>query len=663
MGQGQDKIARSLVELEPTAIVELFLVYFNYKDDPNSFFAFHGGSVFQNPIIWQGTEYLPLPVETEGFEVNANGRIARPKIKISNKDYIITDLLKGFEDLQFSRLVRKRTFVKYLDNANFADGNPWGQSDSSAELSNDTFVLSQKTAENKLYVEFELTSQLDIDGWDLNNRKIFSTYCGFTYRGDGCGYDGLPLTDNQNNTLSPNARSIGALQNGDPNESFEWLNYFYYRKGDIVVVEDKSYPLNYFITEVPNNILPNDNGNYLKTYYVAKADHLSSLSNSPMSVNRDTNWTKDECIKTLNACKKRFNSESYTKYYTGELKYYDNYVDFTTKIPNENTGINLQLVNTTQLNDFFNTGFYKDDFTIAMWISMPRKPARTNYPYSLFTNANPATQAGTEGANALNYYLWNGSDGNLSLGQLVRIRKSDGTLRMNGTSPSHWPSAGLITADNSYQLLLFECKNPTKAGGYVELSINNNPPGGRLTLGAGEQFTFARSDFSSFATGLFRINSNNIWGAGYNQSPRVTPANIHGLAIWSRNLTNAEKLWLGRADTEPSSTREIQEYRTPRLRSEITNQYLSLNNNLELWMSNDRVEYSSSNKRLIWTADRINAGQTTYDLYLQTTGLNNDLHNQLETIFKYEYSYTKTPKNWLPFGGFPATYKYSYGEI
>ena len=69
MGQGQDKIARSLLDLQPTAIVELFLLYFNTVDKEDAFIAFHGGAIYNQGITWQGIEYLPIPVETEGFEV------------------------------------------------------------------------------------------------------------------------------------------------------------------------------------------------------------------------------------------------------------------------------------------------------------------------------------------------------------------------------------------------------------------------------------------------------------------------------------------------------------------------------------------------------------------------------------------------------------------
>ena len=667
MGQGQDKIAISLLELQPTAIVELFLLYFNPKDDPDSFFAFHGGSILQKPIKWQGIEYLPLPVETEGFEVNANGRIARPRIKVSNKDYIISDLLRSFNDLQFARLIRKRTFVKFLDSVNFVNGNPWGQQDSTAELSNDTFIMSQKTAENKLFVEFELTSPLDVDGMDINNRKILSTYCPFTYRGEGCYYNGLPLTNDKDETLYPNARSIGAFKNGNPSETLEWINNFGYKANDIVMVENKNAPLNYYqgdIVEQDDPTFLDESLNFLKYYYVAKSDHTSSLQNSPTSANRDAFWHKDECVKTINACKKRFNSDSFTKYYTGKYTENDNFIDFSTKIPaasRENTGIYLELAPTTRLNNFFDTGFYDDTFTIAMWISMPQKPTRPDTPYSLFTNANYLTQNNTEGF-ALNYYLWNTTNPNPNLHQTIKIRKSDGTWKKNGTNENFWPYGGQVVADGSYQLLLFECANPKSAGGYVQLSINNQTPPEKLTLGAGEQFSFAIPEYNSYRTGHFKINANNIWGSWHGNGNRVAPLNVHSVIIWSRLLNNAEKLWLGRANIEQNSTREIQEVRMPRRIREIPTNFSTLTgNNLQFWWEDECGPYYQ-HKVQDFYASVIKPGQGFTDVRMTITGLNHDLKNTRANIFEYEYSYTKTPNYWLPFGGFPGTYKFAYGE-
>ena len=666
MGKGQDKIARTLLEMQPTAIVELFLIYFNPKDSPDSFFGFHGGSLFQKPITWQGIEYLPLPAEMEGFETNANGRIARPRIKISNKDYIITDLLLQYNDLQFSKLIRKRTFIKFLDNINFPNGNPWGQQDFTAELSNDSFVVSQKLAENKLFVEFELTSPLDIDGLDVNNRKILSNYCSFAYRGDGCCYKGLPVTNSKNEDLNISPRSLGAFQNGDPFNSFEWINNFFYKKGDIIYIENKDYPINNFTSRVPSkNVLIFDRKEFLKTYYVSKSDHTSSQTNSPRSINSDTYWQKDECNKTINGCKKRFNTDAYTKLYTGTTVLSDYYIDFTSgKIPTsigENTGLHLRLTSNTNISNYFDTGFYKNTFTIAMWVSMNKATATANIPYSIFTNATPtASQDGYEGRNSINYYLWN-----MGLYQNVNVIKSDGTIKTNPNGidgPAFYIGAGNLTADSSYQFLLFECENPTTAGGYVQISLNDNTPS-RLSLGAGEKFAFAVDQYQQYSTGFFRINSNNIWGTWHDQRPRIAPIGIHGLGIWSRQLTDSEKLWLKRKNTEPNS-REISEtLRFPRKLSDLTPEYASISGDrMQVYFEDSIGEYHVGNKMHSWNASLIKPNQLSSNVELQVNALNFDIRNNKSGTFSGEYSYTKTPDNWVPFGGFPATHKFSYGD-
>jgi lambda family phage minor tail protein L len=235
MAQGQDRIASSLLELQPTAIIELFLLYFNTVDKPNAFIPFHGGSVYNKGVVWQGIEYLPIPVETDSFEVNANGQLARPKIRISNKNYFATDLLINNDDLQFAKIIRKRTFVKYLDDVNFDGGNPWSQADASAELSNDTFVIGQKTAENKLFIELELTSPLDLENFEVNNRLIMSRYCSWHYRGNGCNYNSIPVATEEGEKLNV----------ADPVDWFtnqaqkKWSEQRTYASGDAAYIENQ----------------------------------------------------------------------------------------------------------------------------------------------------------------------------------------------------------------------------------------------------------------------------------------------------------------------------------------------------------------------------------------------------------------------------------------
>ncbi len=292
MAQGQDRIASSLLELQPTAIIELFLLYFNTVDNPGAFIAFHGGSVYNQGVVWQGVEYLPIPVETDGFEVNANGQLARPKMRISNKDYFATDLLINNDDLQFAKIIRKRTFIKYLDDVNFDGGNPWSQADASAELSNDTFVVGQKTAENKTFIELELTSPLDLENFEINNRLIMSRYCSWHYRGNGCNYKGIPLATEDGEKLT-----IANPQDWFENETKQaWSSQVYYPSGTGAYIENQKV-----IVSDPDN--PLETG-FAKIWYVCQSGHSSSSLTIP-----DKNpslWKRDGCNKKLDGCKLRF---------------------------------------------------------------------------------------------------------------------------------------------------------------------------------------------------------------------------------------------------------------------------------------------------------------------------------------------------------------------
>lgn len=314
MGQGQDKIARSLIDLQPTAIVELFLLYFNTVDKENVFIAFHGGSIFSKSIQWQGIEYLPIPVESEGFEVNANGQMARPKIRISNKDYFMTDLLLNNHDLQFAKVVRKRTFVKYLDDANFDGGNPWGSSDATAEISNDTFVISQKTAENKMFVELELTSPLDLDNFEINNRLILSRYCSWYYRGNGCNYQGPPQE-------TEDGRAISLVNPKNWYKTTEWKTGVLYPSGTATYIENKK-----IIIKDPFDSSKQD---YSKIWYVSQVDHTGALELRPDS--NDTYWLRDGCNKKLDGCKKRFRNTSKGVFNTEDVFITNNYANFSHK--------------------------------------------------------------------------------------------------------------------------------------------------------------------------------------------------------------------------------------------------------------------------------------------------------------------------------------------
>ena len=300
MGQGQNKIASSLLDIQPTAVLEFFRIYPDTVNKPTAFIPIHGGSIFGGNVTWQSIQYVPVPVEGEGFEINGNGQLSRPKIRIANKDYLISSLLQNNFDFKNAKIVRKRTFLKYLDDVNFEGGNPFGPQDFTAEINNETFLIGQKTAENKVYVEFELTSPLDLENFEITNRQILAKYCYWMYRGAGCNYvnkpiemeNGDPFLDASGVAVTPENPDNGFLSNS----LNQWVNTKTYLRGSIAYLENPKVIIN------KNPLDSNSYSGPLRTWYVSITD--GNLNNHPES--NPTYWLKDGCSKKLNACKKRF---------------------------------------------------------------------------------------------------------------------------------------------------------------------------------------------------------------------------------------------------------------------------------------------------------------------------------------------------------------------
>ena len=132
--EGKNKVASSLLDLQPTAVLELFQIYPDRLDKPNLFMGFHGGALYDNSLLWQGVQYLPLAIESEGFDLLADGKLARPKIRVANVNNIVTNFLQNYKDFVNAKVIRKRVSVKFLDDANFDGGNHFGVADPTAEL-------------------------------------------------------------------------------------------------------------------------------------------------------------------------------------------------------------------------------------------------------------------------------------------------------------------------------------------------------------------------------------------------------------------------------------------------------------------------------------------------------------------------------------------------
>ena len=178
-------VSTEIQSLSPSAIIELF----ELEVDPNQNLYFHAGTnELQQPVIWQGITYSPLPIQAEGFDMSSEGTLPRPKMSIANIQGLFSSLIRRYDDLIGLKVIRKRTFAKYLDAENFPDGNPIA--DPSAHLPDEVWYIDKKASENNLIIQWELASAYDLQGVQLPRRQVIQNYCQWKYRGGECGYTG-----------------------------------------------------------------------------------------------------------------------------------------------------------------------------------------------------------------------------------------------------------------------------------------------------------------------------------------------------------------------------------------------------------------------------------------------------------------------------------------
>lgn len=153
-----------LYELDLTGAGGSGILYFtkNIEDDNST------------PIEFNSQSYVPVDLESDGWEIKGQGELPRPTFKISNAVFSLATHVIGLEDLVGAKLTRRRTFKKYLDGEPGA--NP------SAEFPQDIYVIYQKLSHNKYFIEFQLAAYMDFEGVKLPKRQILRDTCMHIYR-------------------------------------------------------------------------------------------------------------------------------------------------------------------------------------------------------------------------------------------------------------------------------------------------------------------------------------------------------------------------------------------------------------------------------------------------------------------------------------------------
>ena len=128
-------------------------------------------------------DYKPTHMSVSGFEINGSNKLPQPKVTFSNMDAFFTDLSRDFDDLVGFRLIRIRTFAKFLSRI---DGVPVPTADTNAHFHPDIWMFNRKMEENNQYCVYELGSLFDVEGIRYPRRRMYSNYCPFIYQGPDC---------------------------------------------------------------------------------------------------------------------------------------------------------------------------------------------------------------------------------------------------------------------------------------------------------------------------------------------------------------------------------------------------------------------------------------------------------------------------------------------
>lgn len=600
MAEGQDKAARSLLDLESSAIIDLFIIYPDIINEPSTYVPVHNGAVFRKGVVWQGLTYIPVSMEIEGFEINADGRINRPKIKISNKDYFVTTMLKKYNDFKNARISRKRTLVKFLDDVNFEGGNPFGGADSSAEISEQQYIVSQKTIENKVFVEFELTSPLDLDTFEVNNRRILGKYCYWKYRGDGCQYDGPPIQKEDGSPFKDiyeNQIPITGLS-----DALEYQDSKEYTTGDVVFTRN-----NRVVISDPNGSrepLP------LLNYFVAKTN-VRGLNPEK----HPDYWDRDGCNKKLSSCKLRFTSQRTITRFVGT----EEVEKLVSRIASyQGTNPVTSYYEPEKQLPFLQTLSGNQGWTMLFNFTM--NPRLYSKGQTFYLHTNPNVYEGLE----LSHYERTDTD-------YWYYRDQGGTNRYLGLYPTDSP---LVDGYNGYR---FAARCSVDG---AELSHYN--PTNKTKTNAYNNFQGDVQIYNHFRV-LGAIRNLN-WNTSYTQNGAFN-STLEGLCVWDRYLSDEEiqtlyrKLNNGALALRPYS--EIAAGETP-----IENGLL--NGLLAWWDTPFEIEGKTGiTDKSINKNDLILNGGNNYGL-------------PVRTLHKYTYSLNENVTNqeelaYLPFGGFPGT--------
>jgi len=199
-------------------------------NDSDRVFRFHNCLNFTTKNIkYQGKDYYAAPIFMQDVEYTTKGVLPRPRISmVSNSKGIqnftlFKNILLTLGDITGAKLVRRRTFTKFIDaeNIGLIEQIPNHNANPNAILRLDLFYFFRKTQENETTLEFELASKMDTENVTLPKRIVLQDKCVWQYRGEGCCYDQnlKEIAHGYNSDIAPfSARSASAVPVANVND-------------------------------------------------------------------------------------------------------------------------------------------------------------------------------------------------------------------------------------------------------------------------------------------------------------------------------------------------------------------------------------------------------------------------------------------------------------
>jgi len=184
-------VVGEIQKLNPSALVELFMLDISpiapALPPAQQVLRFAAmANELGGAVLWQGHSFRPFPIEARGFDLSAQGSPPRPTLRAANIGGALTALCLAHQDFVQAKLTRIRTFARFLDAANFADGN--ADADPTQELPQDVYRVERKAQETQAYVEWELRWPFDLQGVMLPRRVIVQGLCTWLYQSAECSW-------------------------------------------------------------------------------------------------------------------------------------------------------------------------------------------------------------------------------------------------------------------------------------------------------------------------------------------------------------------------------------------------------------------------------------------------------------------------------------------